>query len=334
MDQKNALSVIEAPTNISKFVTLFSKTRNVNEERALGMYEVAKFDFKRQMVEKGIGGDCSQISIGGVFLDVIRSGMSFSSVENHVYLMTRSVKIPGTEKYEKRLYYSLTPDGVIFLAQKAKSVLEVESPVIVYEGDEFQPYRNEKGMNVVIHKPKIPRQKDAKIIAGYIFVTLPSGNKEAYYMVEEDWKRLAGYSDKQNRGKGANVLYTSGPFGQIDSGFLKAKLIKHALKNKRKAAIVSENFIEEAEDIPHEEITGNTDLKLDIPDQEPITKTTHTIDGPVSGVVSGGVEFTTYEDHLKHEEEKKEALPDDTDVFVIPVPTDENALDLNPDVPF
>ena len=57
-------------------------------------------------------------------------------------------------------------------------------------------------------------------------------------MYEEDWLRLQSYSGKQNRRwdnsvraykENPNELYTSNN-GQIDTGFLIAKLIKHAFK--------------------------------------------------------------------------------------------------------
>lgn len=257
------LAIIEKPDSVAKFVTLFQGTRKVSAEQAAQTYEVEKFDFKRQLFEKGLGDDCSQVSIAGTFLDVVRNGLSFGSAKNHVFLMSRSVKNNTTGQFEKRLYYSLTPDGLIYITEKAKSVNAVSNPVIVYDGDDFQPYLDENGNQKVIHKPLIPRKPGARIIAGYVIVTLPSNQKEAFYMLEEDWKRLEGYSKKQNTRKGQedqakpNALYTSGLFGQIDPGFLKAKLIKFALKNKRKAELRGDSFVEaEDEDFisPHTEV--------------------------------------------------------------------------------
>ena len=64
-------------------------------------------------------------------------------------------------------------------------------------------------------------------------------------MTEQDWKRLSDYSGKANRYwdntarryvENPNQLYTSLD-GQIDTGFLKAKCIKHAFKTYPKIAI-------------------------------------------------------------------------------------------------
>lgn len=269
-NENKGIAIIEKPVNIAKLITLIKGTRKSihSEEQAAQQFEIEKFDFKRQLFEKGIGDDCTAVSVAGVFHDVVRNGLSFASSMSHVYVMTRSVK-NAVGQYEKRLYYTLTPDGIIFMAQKARSVLEVENPVLVYEGDEFAPYRNSTGDQVVTHKPLIPRKKDAKIIAGYVFMTLPSGRKEAYYMLEEDWKRLQGFSAKQNRNETGNALYTSGPFGQIDSGFLKAKLIKFALKNKRKAIIQGDTYTEDEDETSYVEV-HNDEPKLDMTPAENI----------------------------------------------------------------
>lgn len=181
--------------------------------------------------------------------------------------MTRSVRKPNSDGYEKRLYFSPTPDGKIFLCKKAGSIKEIENVELVYDCDEFAVYRKEDGMKTVTHKQKIPRAAGAKIIAAYVFMTLPSNKLECFVMVKEDWERLATYSNKQNRDKGANPLYTSMPDKTIDPGFLKAKVISFALKNKSKAKIVSQNMVEEPEeivdDIEHEELDDITaeDLK-------------------------------------------------------------------------
>ena len=63
-------------------------------------------------------------------------------------------------------------------------------------------------------------------------------------MTETDWKRLQGYSEKQNSYKDrrtgetvvkSNALYNIN--GQIDTGFLIAKCIKHAFKTYPKINI-------------------------------------------------------------------------------------------------
>ena len=56
-------------------------------------------------------------------------------------------------------------------------------------------------------------------------------------LYEEDWQRLKDYSNKQNRGRGANELYSSGREGGIDPGFLRAKCIKHAFASYPKVRV-------------------------------------------------------------------------------------------------
>ncbi|MFZ1790429.1 MAG: hypothetical protein WAT92_19060 [Saprospiraceae bacterium] len=63
-------------------------------------------------------------------------------------------------------------------------------------------------------------------------------------MSVEEASRLIKFSEKANGGK-ANALYTSGPDGQIDSGFFSTKIAKAALKNKRKKKTVNDNYFDE-----------------------------------------------------------------------------------------
>ena len=50
-------------------------------------------------------------------------------------------------------------------------------------------------------------------------------------MLQDEITRLQQYSAKKNQNSGANALYTSGPGGGIDAGFLEAKIIKHAFSS-------------------------------------------------------------------------------------------------------
>lgn len=89
-----------------------------------------------------------------------------------------------------------------------------------------------------------PRTSD-KIVACFLKITRADGSIDYSVMMEQDWMRLKDYSDKQNsyydRSKGqwvtnSNSLY-SAKGGQIDTGFLMAKCIKHAFKSYPKLKI-------------------------------------------------------------------------------------------------
>ena len=155
--------------------------------------------------------------------------------------MTRNVKV-GDNKFEKQLVYQTTPDGKIYLCQKAGSVKDVSKPVIVYEGDHI-----EVSYNHVTYSPKIPRNE--KIIGGFCTVTHNDGRQEVIWVDIKDIETNRKASEKQNRGT-ANALYTSNN-NQIDPGFFSSKIINAALKNKAKKATYSEMEVQE------EEVTQN-----------------------------------------------------------------------------
>ena len=59
-------------------------------------------------------------------------------------------------------------------------------------------------------------------------VIRPDGSFDFFWMLIDDIERLKGYSSKKNNGY-ANALYGKDA-ASIDTGFLEAKLIKHAFK--------------------------------------------------------------------------------------------------------
>lgn len=245
--QENALQIIEKPENVDKFVKIFQGVHKVDPDTAKQYYEVEKFNFCKELAEKGIStNEVTPFSVAGVFLDVVSNGMSFGSGAKHVYLMPRSVNTKkkdqfGKDIYEKRLVYSTSPDGKIFLCQRSGALDYITKPVMVYEGDDFSIETNEQGNQIIRHKASIPR-KSQKIIAGYVYIVHKGGFREPFWMDQSDIDRLAGYSKKQNNGY-TNALYSSNN-GQIDIGFFGAKLISHALKNIRKMATASVHEVE------------------------------------------------------------------------------------------
>lgn len=239
-------SQFDKPETVDKFKKFYlAMNRGVDEQTAAQQYELEKFNFLNEIHTKGYN-DCTQISIMGVFLDVMSAGLTFNKQMNHVYVMTRSTKLAnGT--YEKRLVFQVQADGKEFLAVKAGSIKRMSKPVIVYEGDKWGIKTNDQGDIVIVYESN--PNHGTKIIAGFIYIVYPDGSREPFYMEESDINRLAWYSAKQNGSRGANVLYTS-MNGQIDTGFFKAKLMTHALNHIGKAPIakaneVDENFVEE-----------------------------------------------------------------------------------------
>src|SRR5579859_5805439 len=99
----NELSLIDRPDTQDRFVKIFSAVHNMPMERASNMFEVEKFSFQQELLEKAIEG-VSDLSKMGVFLDVISNGLSFSRQLKHVFLMTRSVKTGRKDGNGKDIY--------------------------------------------------------------------------------------------------------------------------------------------------------------------------------------------------------------------------------------
>ena len=149
-------------------------------------------------------------------------------------------------------------------------IKHADNPVIVYEGDSFEPFQDSsgKGVNYTLNI-----NHGAKIVGAFIRIVRMDGTEDYHWMLPNDWQRLAGYSEKKNFGK-ANALYTS-VNGGIDPGFLGAKLIKHAFKSYPKVSIVG-RFTQLAKDpeeqpanLPsHEEMYGLPAEALPTPAEE------------------------------------------------------------------
>ncbi len=213
-----------------RFVKIFQANHRVSESEAEQMYEVEAFTFKKQIIDNPALSECTEASILMTFLAVVSNGLTFNNSQKLVYLMTRNVR------GEKQLVYQTTPDGKIYLCQKAGSVKDVSKPVIVYEGDQI-----EVSYNHVNYSPKIPRNE--KIIGGFCTVTYLDSRQEVVWVDVKDMETNRKASEKQNRGT-ANALYSSNG-GQIDIGFFSSKIINSALKNKSKKGTYSEMEVSE-----------------------------------------------------------------------------------------
>ena len=104
-------------------------------------------------------------------------------------------------------------------------------------------YGEKNGVKIVNYMSAFPRKSD-RIVACFVKITRADGSIDYSVMTETDWKRLQGYSEKQNsytdRRTGETVVKSNALYninGQIDTGFLIAKCIKHAFKTYPKINI-------------------------------------------------------------------------------------------------
>lgn len=223
-----------------KFVELYNTIHGSQMGEAL--YAKERFNFEKLLQENPALQECTKLSLYGCFLDISVSGLSLDPNKPLCYIIPRSCKSglkDGNNKdiYEKRASLTITGPGELVLRKRAGQINYADNPVIVYEGDLFQPELDEKGCKTIRYKAAIPRKINAKIIGAFIRIVRNDGSIDYQWLLENDIDRLKSFSSKANsywdakqnkRVAGdANALYTS-LNGGIDSGFLENKMIKHA----------------------------------------------------------------------------------------------------------
>lgn len=227
-----------------QFINVYNSIWGDGGEQA---YEREAIYFNQQLREKANLRECSGTSIFYAFIDLAVKGLTLATGSQALcYLIPRSIKTgtdaQGRDVWEKVCNLTISGYGELVLRRNAGQIRYADNPVIVYEGDTFQ-YGEQNGQKVVNYMSAFPR-KSNKIIACFIKITRADGSIDYSVMTEQDWMRLKGYSDKQNTFLDrktnqyvtrSNELYDKD--GQIDTGFLMAKCVKHAFKTYPKLNI-------------------------------------------------------------------------------------------------
>ena len=218
------------------------------KEGGEGAYEREAMYFNNQLRDNDSLCKCTGMSVFFSFIDLAVRGLTLEpGAQALCYLLPRSYKVgknqQGQDVYEQRCNLTISGYGELVLRAKAGQIIHADNPVIVYEGDIFE-FGEKDGRKYVNYCCRIPRTSNT-IIACFLKITRPDGTLDYSVMTESDWKRLSDFSGKANRYwdnnahryvEKPNQLYTSAE-GQIDTGFLKAKCIKHAFKTYPKIAI-------------------------------------------------------------------------------------------------
>lgn len=238
----------------SSFINTLVKIHRLDQAEAEAVYtrETAYFKQAVQTSEKLMS--ATPVSLYSVFLEIAINNLSIQpGGKSLAHIEPRSVKKKNgnTEVWETYAVFMVGPYGELEMRIRAGQIRRAYNPIVVYEGDTFQPKTNDKGMLIVDYAPKIPRQKNAKIIGCYVALMLPDGTMDFKWLLEEDIERLMRYSTPKetqyNKNPQANALYTSNG-GQIDPGFLEAKTIKHAFRAYGKLRVSDSVAFESTED--------------------------------------------------------------------------------------
>lgn len=244
LQQMKATDVIRNESVRGQFINVYNSIWKEGGEQA---YEREAIYFNQQLRDKPNLRECSGTSIFYAFIDLAVKGLTLATgAQALCYLIPRSVKTGtdarGNDVWEKVCNLTISGYGELVLRKNAGQIRHADNPVIVYDGDSFQ-YGEQNGQKVVNYMSAFPR-KSNKIVACFMKITRADGSIDYSVMTEQDWMRLKGYSDKQNTYfdrktnqwvTKSNELYSKG--GQIDTGFLMAKCIKHAFKTYPKINI-------------------------------------------------------------------------------------------------
>lgn len=248
LQSMKATEVIRNERVRSQFINVYNSIWKEGGEQA---YEREAIYFNQQLRDKSSLRECSGTSIFYAFIDLAVRGLTLApGAQALCYLIPRSVKTGtnerGSDIWEKVCNLTISGYGELLLRKNAGQIRHADNPVIVYEGDSFQ-YGEQNGQKVVNYMSAFPRTSN-KIVACFIKITRADGTIDYSVMTEQDWLRLKEYSDKQNtyfdRKENkwvtrSNELYGNDikGNGQIDTGFLMAKCIKHAFKTYPKLNI-------------------------------------------------------------------------------------------------
>lgn len=242
----------------TQFINTMTKIHRLSEPEAESVYERELIYYKKSLNESERLQKSTKLSLYGAFLEIAITGLSIQpGAKSEAYFEVRGTKV-GKDKDGKDIYADtarlvITAYGELNLRMRAGQIIRMCNPQVIYEGDRFQPKTNDTGDLVVEYMPAIPR-KSNKIIGCYVCLVLPNNGRDFKWLLEDDIERLKKYSiPKWGTDKKPNDLYSSGAGGQIDTGFLETKTIKHAMKTLTKLRVGNNAAFEDEDEPDHPE---------------------------------------------------------------------------------
>lgn len=230
INELEPLALVEHEKVKASFITTYAKIHKVSPEDATVIYDRESLYYKKALAASDKLKKATKISLYSSFLEAAITGLSLQpGQKSEAYLEARNFNKGNKDKpqWVSVCNFVITAYGELNMRMKAGQIVRMSNPIVLFEGDHFQPMTNAKGELYVDYKPAIPR-KSNKIFGSYVAIHLPGGQIDFKWLLQDDISRLKGYSEK-GFNSNANALYTSNE-GQIDVGFLETKTIKHAMR--------------------------------------------------------------------------------------------------------
>ena len=215
-----------------QFITTLMKIHRMSQSEAETIFSKESLYYRKSFQTNDKLTQCTGISLYSAFLEIAVNNLSIQpGQKSEAYLESRSTKVKqngAADSWIQTASFVITAYGELNLRIRSGQIIRMNNPIILYDGDHFQPKSNERGELTIEYLPCIPR-KSQTIFGSYVCIVLPNNGLDFKWLLQDDIDRLKGYSLKQNGASyGANALYTSNN-GQIDPGFLSTKTIKHAM---------------------------------------------------------------------------------------------------------
>ena len=241
----NADNILECESVKEKVIDIYNLMWGKSGE---AFFERESQNFHKLLSENVNLKKCTAFSIYTAMIDLAVCNLSVEPVAQALaYLIPRSVNIGknqrGENVYEARCNLKISGYGELSMRTASGQILYADNPVVVYDNDNFSCSVTGDIKNVE-YKCNLPHKGHAAI-GCFIRIVRPDRSVDYSWLLEEDIERLKAYSSKANKRwneqskqweSKANDLYSSNG-GQIDTGFLIAKTIKHAFKTYPKLRI-------------------------------------------------------------------------------------------------
>lgn len=231
--------IADDPYVKDKFIKTLSKIHGVSEADAELIYEREAIYYKQALAGEAKLKACTNISLFAAFLEIAINGLSIQKgSKSEAYLEPRGTNTGTRDNpvWINNCRFVITAYGELNMRIKAGQIIRMTNPIVLYEGDHFQPLTNQRGELIIEYRPAIPR-RSRNIIGCYVCIVLPGNGLDFKWLLQDDIERLSNYSKpKTGQNAKANALYSSNG-GQIDPGFLEAKTIKHAMRSYTKLRV-------------------------------------------------------------------------------------------------
>lgn len=254
------LEIVTADAVRNRFIQIYDTLWG--EGSGLPAYEKESVYFNRILTDnEKLRQKATRFSIFTSFIDLAVCGLPLEPGARALcYLQGRNYCIGqaanGAKQYEARCGLTISGYGELVLRARCGQIKYADNPVLVYSEDEFSfsDKDGRKSVNYTCHLP----HTSGHIVAAFLRITRNDGSVDYSVMYEEDWMRLANFSAENNKYwdkdrqcyiKEPNPLYVSNN-GRIDTGFLGAKLIKHAFKTYPKVKIGKATALESQQEEP------------------------------------------------------------------------------------